>query len=105
MTLKSFWIGVGLLVCISALAQSLPARSNRHALIISIGRYENPAIPELPGASIDQQSATQMAQAMQVPTDNIRYLQDEQATGDGIRQALQQLTDRVQVGDLSLIHI
>ena len=104
MTLKSFLIGVGLLVCISALAQSLPARSNRHALIISIGRYENPAIPELPGASIDQQSATQMAQAMQVPTDNIRYLQDEQATGDGIRQALQQLTDRVQVGDRVYIH-
>ena len=104
MTLKSFLIGVGLLVCISALAQSLPARGNRHALIISIGRYENPAIPELPGASIDQQSATQMAQAMQVPTDNIRYLQDEQATGDGIRQALQQLTDRVQVGDRVYIH-
>ncbi len=85
-------------------ARSLPSRSNRHALIVTISRYANPATSELPGARIDQQSATQMAQAMQVPIDNISYLKDEQATGDGIREALRQLTDRVQEGDRVYIH-
>jgi hypothetical protein len=84
--------------------RSLPARVNRHALIIGIGRYADPATPSLPGTRIDKESATQMAQAMQVPPSNIRYLQDEQATGANIRQALQDLTDRVQDGDRVFIH-
>ncbi len=84
--------------------RSLPARVNRHALIIGIGRYADPATPSLPGTRLDKESATQMAQAMQVPTSNIRYLQDEQATGANIRQALQDLTDRVQDGDRVFIH-
>ena len=84
--------------------RSLPARVNRHALIIGIGRYADPATPSLPGTRIDKESATQMAQAMQVPASNIRYLQDEQATGANIRQALQDLTDHVQDGDRVFIH-
>lgn len=84
--------------------RSLPARVNRHALIIGIGRYADPTTPSLPGTRIDKESATQMAQAMQVPASNIRYLQDEQATGANIRQALQDLTDRVQEGDRVFIH-
>lgn len=84
--------------------RSLPPRINRHALIIDIGRYADPATPQLPGARIDRESATQMAQAMQVPVSNIRYLQDEQATGANIRRALQDLTDRVQEGDRVFIH-
>jgi hypothetical protein len=73
-------------------------------LVIGISRYADPGTPALPGARIDKQSATQMAQAMQVPLANIRYLQDEQATGAAIRQALQELTDRVQEGDRVFIH-
>ena len=84
--------------------RSLPARINRHALIIGIGRYADPTTPSLPGTRLDKESATQMAQAMQVPPSNIRYLQDEQATGANIRQALQDLTDRVQDGDRVFIH-
>ena len=84
--------------------RSLPARINRHALIIGLSRYADPATPSLPGARIDKQSATQMAQAMQVPLSNIRYLQDEQATSSHIRQALQELTDKVQDGDRVFIH-
>jgi hypothetical protein len=84
--------------------RSLPARVNRHALIIGIGRYADPATPSLPGTRVDKESATQMAQAMQVPSSNIRYLQDEQATGANIRQALQDLTNRVQDGDRVFIH-
>ena len=84
--------------------RSLQARANRHALIIGISRYADPATPPLPGARIDKQSATQMAQAMQVPASNIRYLQDAEATGNSIRKAVQELTDKVQVGDRVFIH-
>ena len=84
--------------------RSLPARSNRHALIIGISRYADAATPPLPGARIDKESATQMARAMQVPVSNIQYLQDDQATGDNIRNALRELTDKVQDGDRVFIH-
>ncbi len=88
----------------AAALRTLPARANRHALIIGIGRYADPATPILPGVKIDRQSATQMAQAMQVPLGQIRYLQDEQATGNAIRQAIRDLTDTVADGDRVFIH-
>ncbi len=96
--------GGGVNAALTLGVRSLPPRVNRHALIIGISRYADPATPQLPGARIDKQSATQMAQAMQVPMSNIRYLQDEQATGKGIRQALQELNDQVQDGDRVFIH-
>lgn len=83
----------------------LPApRANRHALIIGIGRYADAATPLLPGTRFDRQSATQMAQAMQVPLSNIRYLQDDQATGENIRKSLRELHASVQDGDRVFIH-
>lgn len=84
--------------------RALPPRANRHALIIGISQYADPNTPQLPGVKWDRQSATQMAQSMQVPVENIHYLQDDQATGNGIRKALQELTDRVQEGDRVFIH-
>ena len=84
--------------------RSLPARINRHALIIGVSRYLDPATPPLPGARIDRASATQMASAMQVPESNISYLQDEQATGANIRKALKDLGDKVEGGDRVFIH-
>lgn len=84
--------------------RSLPARVNRHALIIGVSRYLDPGTPPLPGARIDRASATQMASAMQVPASNIAYLQDEQATGANIRKALKDLGEKVQDGDRVFIH-
>ena len=84
--------------------RSLPPRVNRHALIIGISRYADAHTPELPGTRIDKESATQMATAMQVPASNIQYLEDAQATGDNIRKALRELTDKVQDGDRVFIH-
>lgn len=84
--------------------RGITPRSNRHALIIGISRYGDPSIAELPGARIDKESATQMAQSMQVPSSNITYLQDEQATGDNIRAAIKALDERVQDGDRVFIH-
>ena len=83
---------------------SMTPRINRHALIIGVGQYGDASVPSLPGTKFDRISATQMAQAMQVPDSNIQYLQDEQATGDNIRAALQSLTARVQEGDRVFIH-
>ncbi len=82
----------------------LTPRINRHALIIGVGRYEDPLVPALPGTKLDKVSATQMAQAMQVPDSNIQYLQDEQATLTNIRTALNNLSERVQDGDRVFIH-
>lgn len=79
-------------------------KGNRHALIISISRYANPATSALPGARIDKDSATQIAHAMQIPRANIYYVLDERATGDGIRQALRDLTGRVKDGDHVYVH-
>ena len=84
--------------------RSLPARANRHALIIGISRYADASTPPLPGAHIDRESATQMAVHMQVPLGNIKYLQDDQATGDNIRAALKTLNEQVQDGDKVFIH-
>jgi len=91
-------------VALSLGVRSLPPRDNRHALIIGIGRYADASIPALPGTHIDKESATQMALAMQVPQRNIRYLQDEEATGDGIRRALADLNSRVEEGDRVFVH-
>ena len=88
---------------VRSIPQAAP-RNNRHALIIGVGRYGDPSVPPLPGTKLDRYSATQMAQVMQVPESNIQYLQDDQATGDNIRKALQSLTSRVQDGDRVFIH-
>jgi len=82
----------------------LVPRINRHALIIGVGTYEDPLVPPLPGTKLDKVSATQIAQAMQVPDGNIQYLHDSQATVSNIRTALNNLTDRVQDGDRVFIH-
>ena len=84
--------------------RGLKPRSNRHALIIGISEYADPAIPSLPGVKLDRESATQMAQSMQVPLENIHYLEDSEATANGIRNALAELSERVQEGDRVFIH-
>ncbi len=84
--------------------RSLPPRSNRHALIIGVSQYADKDTPPLPGARIDRESATQMATAMQVPSSNITYLQDSQATGANIRKAMADLNAKVQDGDRVFVH-
>ncbi len=82
----------------------LPERNGRHALIIGISQYAATGFADLPGAMMDIESATQIARAMQVPTGNIYKLQNEQATGDGIRRALAALDARVHEGDRVFVH-
>ena len=84
--------------------RSLQPRYNRHALIVGVSKYEDKSIPELAGVKYDRESATLMAQYMQVPTENIQYLQDEQATGNAIENAIKSLTKKVGDGDRVFIH-
>lgn len=78
--------------------------AGRHALIIGVSRYADASITTLAGVPKDRQSATQMATAMQVPSHNIHYLTDEAATGDGIRQAIADLSIKVADGDRVFIY-
>ena len=82
----------------AAALRALP-RASRHALIIGVGKYLNPAIPELKGIVYDVASATQMALAMQVPKENIRVLRDTEATAAVIEREIAELNARTQPGD------
>ncbi|MBC5764587.1 caspase family protein [Ramlibacter albus] len=84
--------------------RSLTPRANRHALVITVGTYADPNIAPLPGTRVDVESATQIARAMEIPQENIRYLADEKATGDGIRKALRELEQQMAEGDRVYIH-
>lgn len=109
--LKNSLIAIGLVyLCSTGFANSNDTgmknapRHNRHALIISISKYADPGISPLPGASVDKKSATEIATVMQVPQSNIFYLQDDKATGNNIRKALQELNERTQEGDRVFVH-
>lgn len=89
----------------AAAAQALPAqRETRHALIIAIGDYADPAIDTLPGVVHDLRSARRMAHAMAVPDSHITVLRDRQATADGIRAAIAALQTRVRDGDRVFVY-
>jgi hypothetical protein len=83
----------------AATTTAVQARASRHALIIAVGEYQNPAIPTLQGIGYDVESATQMALAMQVPQENIRVLRDLDATAAGIEREIAALDARTRSGD------
>lgn len=79
-------------------SRALASRQDRHALIVTISHYASSAMTPLPGANVDRESATQIAAALQIPAENIRYLRDAEATGDNIRQAIRELGERAAAG-------
>lgn len=83
---------------------STPTRASRHALIVGIGNYADPAIPPLRGVVHDVSNARQMAQSMGVPEANIHVLQDQAATYANIRRALQEVAGQVKDGDRLFIY-
>ncbi|MES2257236.1 MAG: caspase family protein [Pseudomonadota bacterium] len=84
---------------VAASPQPTQPRAARHALIVAIGDYINPAVPALLGTGYDIDSATQMASAMQIPQQNIRVLRDREATAARIEQEIAELGKRTQNGD------
>ena len=88
-----------------AAGQTRPAeRHTRHALIIGIGEYADPNVPELKGIKHDMVSARRMALAMAVPESNITVLRDGAATADRIRAEITALEGRVADGDRVFIY-
>lgn len=74
-----------------------------HALIMAIGEYGGGLAP-LPGAAQDIDAAVMMANGMGVPEDNIVVLQDGELKLDGLRAALDALTERILAGDQVFIY-
>jgi hypothetical protein len=86
-------------------AAAAPAeRATRHALVIGIGTYTDPAVPALKGVVHDLVSARRMAAAMGVPEANITVLRDEVATAERIRQEIDALGRRVKDGDRVFVY-
>ena len=90
------------IVALSLGVRGLGARSNRHALLIGVGHPADAGA--LPGVRFDRDSATQIALAMQVPRTHIRTLDDDEASADGIRQAIAALGQGVGEGDRVFVY-
>ena len=92
-------------LALPAPAQPLPAeRNTRHALIIGVGDYIDPAVPPLKGVKHDMVSARRMAAAMAIPEANIRTLRDHEATAERIRGEIAALQSRMDDGDRVFIY-
>ncbi len=81
------------------------AQADHHALLIGISRYDakSGATP-LPGVPHDLKSAAQIAQALGIPSGNVRVLSDGAATKPAIVGELQALAQRVAEGGRALIY-
>ena len=87
--------------------RSLPPRNNRHALIVGVGSTAADAarpVEPLAGVLHDMRGALAMAQALQVPADNITLLRDAAATRAGVLAATRELDARVRAGDRVFIY-
>ncbi len=81
-----------------------PPRASRHALIIGVGQYSDPAVSPLAGVALDMDSATLMALQMGVPQSNITVVRDLAATKARIVSEINQLNARVADGDRVFIY-
>ena len=82
---------------------SKPPSAQSHALIMTIGDYPAP-IPKLTGVPFDAAIATEIAQRMGVPLENIQVLKDGALTLDGIRAALDALDSSLSGNDQVFIY-
>ena len=101
-TMKSVALGLALSLLVApAIAQD---RAGRHALIIGVSNYQDPAAPSLKGVPYDVLSAGKIADAMGVPRSNQIVLQDSTADKASIIRELDGLAKRVAPGDRVLVY-
>ena len=93
-----------LLAGLPLLALAQDAGASRHALIIGIGQYSNPAISSLGGVQHDMDSARRMAQSMGIPAQNMHFVRDGAATVDEITAQIKALDQRLQPGDRVFVY-
>ena len=92
-----------LVVFITPAWASVPAlRGGRFALLVSIANYAGQ--PRLAGAQHDLEVARAVVKAAGVPDNNVVTLRDSEASGEGIRAALSDLTLRLAPADRVLIY-
>ena len=82
---------------------SAPAFAESHALIMSIGNYQNPNA-NLRGIDIDAANARKIALSMGVNGTNIVEVKDGQLTASGIERAMSDLRGRVKSGDKVFVY-
>lgn len=78
-------------LCLTSLAS---AQSNRAALIIGIGNYQNATLaPPLFGVPTDIESAKSIAKAMGIPHKNVTVIIDQQATKKNLMNAFKKISE------------
>ena len=80
--------------CSATAAAAAPQAPMRHALLIGVSTYADPAIPVLAGVRHDMSSARTIARALGIPADQVTELRDAQATKAAIVAALRSLSER-----------
>ena len=97
-------VAVGLFLSLLAAHVIAQDRAGRHALIIGVSNYQDPAAPSLKGVPYDVISAGKIADAMGVPRSNQIVLQDSKADKASIIRELDGLAKRVAPGDRVLVY-
>jgi len=91
------WLTILLLLC--AAMAPLKARSETHALIMTISNYQIPGVPPLKGVAQDGASAAAIARKLGVKDANMVFLRDGELTWDGMNAALDRLRERIAPND------
>ncbi len=99
--MKNFWL---LTILMSAQMACAQATSNRTALIIGVGEYGYTGPSSLLGVKHDMASASKIAAAMDIPSANIVYLRDADATKVNILSALKQLGEKTGEGSRAFVY-
>ena len=99
--MKNFWLLAALMSAQMACAQ---ATSNRTALIIGVGEYGYTGPSSLLGVKHDMVSASKIATAMDIPSANIVYLRDAEATKANILAALKKLGEKTGEGSRAFVY-
>jgi hypothetical protein len=86
-------------------AVAAPRIDKRWAVVIGVGQYESPDIPDLEFAADDAQSVYDFLKSDAAgPFDDVLFLKDDQATGAAMRQALFVFLQKAKWNDLVVIY-
>ena len=93
---------IPILVILFALLHA-SAWAETHALILTIGEYQN-GVPPLQGSKYDVASARAIAKKMGVKDANMRFYKDHELTVEGMHKAFNELVERVGNNDQVFIY-
>jgi hypothetical protein len=103
--MKSRWTTLLASLACLTLAQAAAPTAPRSALVIGVSQYtESSGAATLVGVPHDIESAKRIAQAMGIPGNQIRVIQDQQATKANILEEIRQLGERTSEGGRSFIY-